>query len=316
MTLRRFALRAGIYTSALLALLLPIGSAHAWWWFDQDYTKTNYPIVLVHGLFGFDSVGPLDYWHRIPSELRVDGAQVYVAQVAAGNSSEVRGEQLLRQVEDIIAISGKARVHLIGHSHGGPTIRYVASVRPDLVASATSVGGVNRGSAVADLLQEIAPEGSLRRLFIASVADALAGLIDLLSGGRYQQDSVAALNSLTIAGALAFNAAHPQGVPSDCGDGAHIVNGVRYYSWSGTAQLTNVLDPSDLMLAATSLAFSEPNDGLVGQCSTHLGKVIRSDYQQNHLDEVNQFLGLTAPFATDPVSLYRQHANRLKNLGL
>jgi triacylglycerol lipase len=94
MTLRRFALGAGIYASALLALLLPIGSAHAWWWFDQNYTKTNYPIVLVHGLFGFDSVGPLDYWHRIPSELRADGAQVYVAQVAAGNSSEVRGEQL------------------------------------------------------------------------------------------------------------------------------------------------------------------------------------------------------------------------------
>jgi triacylglycerol lipase len=316
MTLRRFALGAGIYASALLALLLPIGSAHAWWWFDQNYTKTNYPIVLVHGLFGFDSVGPLDYWHRIPSELRADGAQVYVAQVAAGNSSEVRGEQLLRQVEDIIAISGKGRVHLIGHSHGGPTIRYVASVRPDLVASATSVGGVNRGSAVADLLQEIAPEGSVRRLFSVSVADAHAGLSDLLSGGGYQQDTVAALNSLTTAGALAFNAAHPQGVPSDCGDGAHIVNGVRYYSWSGTGQLTNALDPSDLMLAATSLAFSEPNDGLVGQCSTHLGKVIRSDYQQNHLDEVNQFLGLTAPFATDPVSLYRQHANRLKNLGL
>ena len=33
-------------------------------------------------------------------------------------------------------------------------------------------------------------------------------------------------------------------------------------------------------------------------------------------DEINQFLGLTSPFAQDPVALYRQHANRLKRVGL
>ena len=36
----------------------------------------------------------------------------------------------------------------------------------------------------------------------------------------------------------------------------------------------------------------------------------------NHLDEVNQTLGLTSLFETDPVTVYRQHANRLKNDGL
>lgn len=307
--------RIGVYASLFCALLFLAAPAQAWW-FNTNYTKTQYPIVLVHGLFGFDSIGPIDYWHRIPSELRQDGAQVYVAQVAAGNSSEVRGEQLLRQVEDIAAITGKSRVHLIGHSHGGPTVRYVASVRPDLVASATSVGGPHRGSAVADLLREVAPEGSVRHRLIASVADALAGMIGLLSGGNYQQDTAAALVSLSTAGSAAFNAAHPQGIPSGCGDGAHSVNGVRYFSWSGTAHLTNLLDPSDYAMTVTGLAFSEANDGLVGRCSSHLGKVIRSDYFQNHLDEVNQFLGLTAPLATSPVTLYRQHANRLKNLGL
>lgn len=305
------------FGALLCAAFLLLSSSPAYsWWFNRNYTETRYPIVLVHGLFGFDTVGPLDYWHRIPSELREDGAQVFVAQVAAANSTEVRGEQLLRQVEEIVAITGKPKVHLIGHSHGGPTIRYVAGVRPDLVASVTSVGGVNKGSAVADLIRGLAPEGSLSEAVISRIVDAMSGLIDLLSGGGYAQDSTAALNSLTTAGSADFNARFPAGVPDGCGDGAHMVDGVRYYSWSGTAQLTNILDLSDPLLVVTALAFDEPNDGLVGRCSSHLGKVIRDDYRQNHLDEVNQLLGLTAPLATDPVALYRQHANRLKNLGL
>ena len=36
----------------------------------------------------------------------------------------------------------------------------------------------------------------------------------------------------------------------------------------------------------------------------------------NHLDEVNQMLGLRGLFSSNPVSVYRAHANRLKNAGL
>jgi triacylglycerol lipase len=67
--------------------------AHA----QSGYTKTKYPIVLVHGLFGFDSFLGLDYFYGIPSALTRDGAKVYVAQVSAAHSTEVRGEQLLAQ---------------------------------------------------------------------------------------------------------------------------------------------------------------------------------------------------------------------------
>ncbi|MEE3388915.1 MAG: lipase, partial [Pseudomonadota bacterium] len=48
----------------------------------------------------------------------------------------------------------------------------------------------------------------------------------------------------------------------------------------------------------------------------HLGKVIRDNYRMNHLDEVNQLFGLTDLFETDPVVVFRHHANRLKNAGL
>ena len=36
----------------------------------------------------------------------------------------------------------------------------------------------------------------------------------------------------------------------------------------------------------------------------------------NHLDVVNQVLGLTSIFDVNPVSIYRTHANRLRNAGL
>ena len=78
---------------------------------------------------------------------------MFVTQVSAANSSDVRGEQLLAQVEQIVAITGSPKVNLIGHSQGALDVRYVAGVRPDLVASASTVGGVNKGAELADFLQ-------------------------------------------------------------------------------------------------------------------------------------------------------------------
>ncbi|MFZ6745405.1 lipase family alpha/beta hydrolase [Undibacterium sp. JH2W] len=300
----------------ILVMTMMVLPAPSW---ATGYTETKYPIVLVHGLFGFDNIGPVDYWYGIPSALRSDGAKVYVTQVAAANSTEVRGEQLLTQVKQILAVTGASKVNLIGHSHGGPTIRYVASVRPDLVASATSVGGVNRGSKVADVLLGVAPAGSLSNTVLVSISNGLAQVISFLSGKpKMSQDALAAANSLSTAGSLKFNAKYPEGIPTTaCGEGAYTARGVAYYSWSGAKPYTNFLDIIDPALALTSLAFSgEKNDGLVASCSTHLGKVIRDDYAMNHLDEVNQTIGLINIFETNPVTLYRQHANRLKNQGL
>ncbi|WP_034075589.1 triacylglycerol lipase, partial [Pseudomonas aeruginosa] len=206
--------------------------------------------------------------------------------------------------------------NLIGHSHGGPTIRYVAAVRPDLIASATSVGAPHKGSDTADFLRQI-PPGSAGEAILSGLVNSLGALISFLSSGSTgTQNSLGSLESLNSEGAARFNAKYPQGVPtSACGEGAYKVNGVSYYSWSGSSPLTNFLDPSDAFLGASSLTFKNgtANDGLVGTCSSHLGMVIRDNYRMNHLDEVNQVFGLTSLFETSPVSVYRQHANRLKN---
>ena len=44
--------------------------------------------------------------------------------------------------------------------------------------------------------------------------------------------------------------------------------------------------------------------------------MIRDNYFQNHLDEVNQILGLVSIFESSPTSIFKSHANRLKNVGL
>jgi triacylglycerol lipase len=295
-------------TSVLLAAAIAV-PAPSW---ALGYTQTKYPIVLAHGLFGFNSIGPVEYFYGIPSALRSGGAQVYTTTVSAANSTEVRGEQLLAQVKQIIAATGKGKVNLIGHSHGGPTSRYVASVRPDLVASVSSVAGVNKGSKVADIALGLVPGIS------STLANAVAGMINFLSGGSgLPQDGRAALASLSTAGTAAFNARHPAGLPSSsCGEGAYVVNGVHYFSWSGGKTWTNAFDIADPFMLATGLAFGEKNDGLVASCKSHLGRTIRDDYGMNHLDEVNQMVGIVNLFETSPVTVFRQQANRLQALGL
>jgi len=285
----------------------------------DDYTKTRYPVVLVHGLFGFDAIGGVyDYWFGIPQALRDGGAKVYVAQVSAANSNEMRGEQLIGQLETLKALHGYTKFNLVGHSQGGPTARYVAAVRPDLVASMTSIGSPHAGSKVADTVGAVLPDGSPLRPLVASFVNAFASLIGTLSGGQSPQDSLAALKALDSAGSARFNARYPQGKPTNaCGSGAATAGGVRYYSFGGVSNSTNWLDLSDPAMIAGGLLFGgEANDGLVGRCSSHWGQVIRDDYEWNHLDEVNQIAGLRGVFSANPTSVYRAHLNRLKNAGL
>lgn len=284
----------------------------------DTYTKTKYPIVLCHGMAGFDSLfGVVDYFYGIESALKSGGADVYVTHVPAFDSTEARGEELLAEVEDIVARTGAQKVNLIGHSHGGLDVRYVAAVRPDLVASVTTVGTPHKGADLATYLRAHLAPGGFAEGVLSMFANSLGTVLGLLSGHTSPQDAIGGLDSLSADGAAAFNAKYPAGLPStQCGQGAAVQNGIRFYSWSGTRQVTDPIDVSDAPLKLSSLVYSESNDGLVGKCSSHLGTVIRDDYSMNHLDEVNQLLGLTAIFSESPTSVFRTHANRLKNAGL
>ncbi len=284
----------------------------------DTYTQTRNPIVLVHGLLGFDALGPVQYFYGVPSNLRQGGATVFTASVSQSNSTEVRGEQLLRELQGLKARYGYTRFNLVGHSHGGNTARYVAAVAPELVASVTSIGTPHQGTRVADAVQGITSATGTTGP-AAAVVNTLSSMIAYLSGsGSNPQNALASLQSLSTAGAQDFNRRFPQGAPTrSCGQGPAVVNGVRYYSMGGTSVFTNVLDISDAFLGATAVFFGfEANDGLVGRCSTHWGTVLRDNYGWNHLDQVNHAFGLRSWFSSDPVAVYRAHANRLKNVGL
>lgn len=290
-------------------------------WAYSSYAKTKHPIVLAHGMAAFNSIGPISSWYGIPEDLTKNGATVYSTKVSSFESSDVRGEQLLRQVQIIAAITPTGKVNLIGHSHGGQSVRYVLGVAPQHVASVTAIASPHKGTPVADLVRGVADADRTKLLapVFSTVVNGFGSMVALLSGGgQYSQDSLAGLDSLTTKGSAAFNARFPIGLPpTACGVGVAQHNGIRFYSWSGGKQLTNLLDVSDAALAATNLAFlGESNDGLVGSCSSRFGTVIRDNYRMNHLDEVNHLFGLVSLLEANPVAVFRQHANRLKTANL
>lgn len=290
-------------------------------WFNCNVAKTRYPIILQHGLAGFNELGGvLPYWNGIPENLRAGGAEVFVTQVSPFNSSVARGESLIVQLDEIRAVKGnnQLKFNLIGHSQGGLDIRYVAAVRPDLVASVTTVGSPHRGS---DLIT-FDVNGQLVPTPASGAFSDLVSMIWSSLGGSPDPISIQALlHNFSPAGVAAFNASFPAGMPTTpCGQGQAVTQSsagpIRNYSWSGNAPFTNVYDPGDPALVALSLFYDEPNDGLVEACASHFGTVIRDDYRMNHLDEVNNLFGLTSVLEVDPRTLYRNHASRLKTAGL
>lgn len=287
----------------------------AWW----GYTKTKHPIVLVHGVTGFSTIGGLiNYFHEVPWNLERDGAKVYTASVSFVNGSEQRGQQLANYINSL----GEAKVNLMAHSQGAPTSRVTASLIPHKIASITSINGVNKGSKVADVIRGIIPPGSAVEGGAQAIANAVGDLINALSNSDNPQDGLAALETLTTPGTTALNNALGwKGVNRwNCSGTAEDVwingNKIKFFSWTGDNVWTNWVDVSDPFLGITSAAFgSEPSDGLVGVCSTMMGNVIGTHYDMNHVDAINHLFGARSVW-TDPVSLYRSQANRLRNRGL
>ena len=291
--------------------------------------STRYPLVLVPGMLGFIRLVLYPYWYGIVEALRRGGATVIAVQVSPLNSTEVRGEQLLARIDEILRETGAEKVNLIGHSQGALTARYAAAKRPDWVASVTSVAGPNHGSELADYLARHSPAHSLKGRVLSWLLRGVAALMTLLETGyrgpKLPVDIHASHQSLTTEGVALFNRQYPQGLPSTWGgQGAEEVGGVRYYSWSGTLQpgktnrgrnLFDGTNRSCRLFARTFVREAGQCDGMVGRYSSHLGQVIGDDYPLDHFDIVNQSLGLVGKGA-EPIRLFVEHARRLKAANL
>lgn len=106
-----------------------------------------------------------------------------------------------------MAITGSDKVNLIGHSHGGPTVQYVAAVKPDYIASVTGVAGTYRGSRVADKIQS----NDISRTAFNILGDYIvAPLLTWAQGNPdIPVDFDASMKSLTEVESARFNQQYP-----------------------------------------------------------------------------------------------------------
>src|SRR5690606_22995893 len=98
---------------------------------------------------------------------------VYIASVNPSQTTEFRGEELNKQLDAWKAASPWynkiKKFNLIGHSHGGPTVRYSAATRDD-IASVSTMSGTHYGSKVADeILAGTTPDGGFDKAATAGL---------------------------------------------------------------------------------------------------------------------------------------------------
>lgn len=145
----------------------------------EELIKLRNPIVLIHGLGAKATLGPIEYFYGVPSRLRKGGNRVFVPNVAAWNSIELRSEQLKHGIESHFP---DRKVNLIGHSLGGLDARLVAS-DPEFgkrIASVTTIGTPNHGTIIGDILVGKVPAP------VHYAIEKLLGLADMSNEGFQQ----------------------------------------------------------------------------------------------------------------------------------
>jgi triacylglycerol lipase len=111
------------------------------------------PIVLVHGLFGFDRIGigaaSIHYFPNVAARLGAAGNRVFVPSLSPTGGVDRRARQLKRYID---RNSPHEPVHLIAHSLGGLDARRMISGlgMADRVLSLTTLSTPHRGSPFAD----------------------------------------------------------------------------------------------------------------------------------------------------------------------
>lgn len=208
------------------------------------FPRLRAPIVLVHGLFGYDSLrlGPWlvsHYFRGVPEALRAAGNRVLVAALSPTGGIAERAGQLKELLD---RQSPHEPVHLIGHSMGGLDSRYLISHlgMAERVLTLTTLGTPHRGTLFADW--------AIRRL------ERMGRLLFDFANLPYQ-----GFFDLTVAQCTELNRRTPN------------VPGVRYFSVAGDFQL-HWLTP-EWQIPARILARSEgPNDGIVSVASATWGE--------------------------------------------
>ncbi len=242
------------------------------------------PIVLIHGLFGFDRLqfGSLvlaDYFPGIPEALRLAGNRVLLARLSPTAGIADRAQELKAQIDR--EYPGEP-VHLLGHSMGGLDSRYMIARlgMADRVLSLTTLGTPHQGSSFADW--------AVHRF--ASLLRPLFDLLGVPSQGFFD---------LTMSSCQKFN----QEVPDQ--------PGVRYFSVAGRFEC-GWSAPEWSLSASVLRRIEGPNDGIVSVSSATYGESCEV-WDADHLSLVNWYHPLRPP--RDRIPDYGRLIGRLKDEG-
>lgn len=209
----------------------------------------RHPVVLLHGLGGFDQL-PLgtvnaSYFRGLERLFEQHGVRVYRTTVPAFGTVEERAHALAYELVALSSRVGVRRFNLVAHSMGGLDARYAIAhhqqVRP-LVASLITIGTPHRGTPIADM---------------GSTVLGVPGLAKLLARLGLTMGFVRDLSSAALA---AFNDRVPD------------VKGVFYGSVVSAAPAGRVAPP--LAPLAPLLARSGESDGVVPAASQAWGVVL------------------------------------------
>lgn len=160
---------------------------------ESEICGTKYPILMVHGVF-FRDFRYLNYWGRIPAELKRNGAVIYYGKQQSAATVEACGQELAQRIQAIVEETGCGKVNVIAHSKGGLDMRAAISHfgAASCVASLTTINTPHRGCLFAEYLLGTVPEGVRRSL-------ASAYNRTLRRFGDTSPDFLGAVNDLTSA---------------------------------------------------------------------------------------------------------------------
>lgn len=170
---------------------------------ESEVCKTKYPLLMVHGVF-FRDFRYLNYWGRIPKELRRNGATVYYGQQQSAAAVEDSGKELAERIRQIVEETGCGKVNIIAHSKGGLDSRAAIAhcgMAP-YVATLTTINTPHRGCIFAEYLLGKVPQAA--RLKIAAAYNATMKQV-----GDPNPDFLSAVTDLTESACLARNEVTP-----------------------------------------------------------------------------------------------------------
>lgn len=259
---------------------------------DCSGAWTRYPTLLMHGLAGTESfVGILDYWYGVEPQLAGEGYTVWVRDVDPYQSTVVRAEQWAAHLEELFADGHHRHLNLLGHSQGGLDARYVTSLLDPKgrVASVSTISTPHQGSGVADIATGVFDSSVVTKVVVDGIIDSLM----LFYGTSNDQDIAAQMAQMSSSDMESFN-----NQVLDRSD-------VMYQSWAGrTCGLLDLLcqwdnggeivTPIFAGTHAVLVLMEGENDGLVGVESAKWG-TYRGEMSADHIDEIGQIAGATAP---------------------